>query len=105
MKSFKSFEAKLNENLNNKKFHTNLGVKLSNKTQEYISSRHSGALERLDVVNKINQMIMEKPDLPTWTNEDVLKWLEICKLSKFLTVFKDLQIDGYELINIKEEDL
>jgi hypothetical protein len=49
--------------------------------------------------------MLNKTEFSKWTNEEILNWLKDIKYSGYIDIFKENEIQGYDLCYIKEEDL
>jgi len=58
-----------------------------------------------DVQKEIVKMLENNSDVLQWTVNDVLLWLNHCKLEHLSNSFQKLQIDGYTLVQLKEQEL
>ena len=51
------------------------------------------------------ELLSKKSDISNWNNDDVITWLQMCKLDQFVPHFKRHNIEGYTLFQLKEFDL
>lgn len=65
----KEENAKINESLNLIKLKHQAKAKMNNT-----------CLERIDVLNKMQELISKKTDLLQWQSEDIIEWLKQCNL-------------------------